>query len=123
MKSKNKKHKRSKKKNKSKGAEEANKPEGLSTITIAIPGSILENAQSPELRSYLAGQLARAACIFQIDEVVIFDDVGLKNASSTKGVSEIEAADGEEVVRVRKSCTQFAKILQYLECRCFKTDF
>lgn len=34
----------------------------LSTISIAIPGSILENAQSQELRTYLAGQIARAAC-------------------------------------------------------------
>ena len=34
----------------------------LSTISIAVPGSILDNAQSVELRSYLAGQVARAAC-------------------------------------------------------------
>ncbi|KAL5286598.1 C9orf114 family protein [Megaselia abdita] len=46
----------------------------VSTVSIAVPGSILENAQSPELRSYLAGQIARAACIFKIDEVIVFDD-------------------------------------------------
>lgn len=46
----------------------------VSTISIAVPGSILENAQSAELRSYLAGQIARAACIFKIDEVIVFDD-------------------------------------------------
>lgn len=39
------------------------------TVSIAIPGSILDNAQSPELRAYLSGQIARSACIFQIDEV------------------------------------------------------
>jgi hypothetical protein len=38
----------------------------LSTISIAIPGSILDNAQSLELRTYLAGQIARAACEFNI---------------------------------------------------------
>lgn len=32
----------------------------VSTISIAVPGSILENAQSAELRTYLAGQIARA---------------------------------------------------------------
>lgn len=32
----------------------------VSTISIAVPGSILENAQSQELRTYLAGQIARA---------------------------------------------------------------
>lgn len=46
----------------------------VSTVSIAVPGSILENAQSPELRSYLAGQIARAACVFKIDEVIVFDD-------------------------------------------------
>lgn len=44
----------------------------LSTVSIAIPGSILDNAQSPELRTYLAGQIARAACIYQVDEVRYF---------------------------------------------------
>ncbi|XP_063218114.1 translation initiation factor IF-2 isoform X1 [Bacillus rossius redtenbacheri] len=39
------------------------------TLSIAVPGSILENAQSAELRTYLAGQIARAACIFEVDEV------------------------------------------------------
>nr|XP_054769345.1 putative methyltransferase C9orf114 homolog [Lytechinus pictus] len=27
------------------------------TLSIALPGSILDNAQSPELRTYLAGQV------------------------------------------------------------------
>lgn len=49
----------------------------LPTVSIAVPGSILDNAQSPELRTYLAGQIARAACIYKIDEVyfVIFFNV------------------------------------------------
>jgi len=42
------------------------------TLSIAVPGSILDNAQSPELRTYLAGQIARAACVFKIDEVSTF---------------------------------------------------
>lgn len=29
------------------------------TVSIALPGSILENAQSPELRTYLAGQVSK----------------------------------------------------------------
>jgi len=44
----------------------------LPTVTIAVPGSILDNAQSPEFRTYLAGQIARAACIYKIDEVCHF---------------------------------------------------
>jgi hypothetical protein len=41
----------------------------MCTFSIAVPGSILDNAQSPELRTYLAGQIARAACVFKVDEV------------------------------------------------------
>lgn len=55
-----------------------------STVSIAVPGSILDNAQSPELRSYLAGQIARAACVYKIDEVVIFDDYGSSGSKKSK---------------------------------------
>lgn len=44
------------------------------TLAIALPGSILNNAQGPELRTYLAGQIARTCAIFCVDEVVIFDE-------------------------------------------------
>ncbi|XP_068630968.1 putative methyltransferase C9orf114 [Battus philenor] len=83
----------------------------ISTVSIAIPGSILENAQSAELRTYLAGQIARAACIFCVDEIIVYDDIGDK--LDTKK-SKLEDADGVKVAR--KSCVQLARILQYLEC-------
>lgn len=83
----------------------------ISTVSIAVPGSILENAQSAELRTYLAGQIARAACIFCVDEIVVFDDIGEK--LNTK-MSKLEDADGVKIAR--RSCVQLARILQYLEC-------
>ena len=43
-------------------------------ISLALPGSILDNAQSAELRTYLAGQVARALAVFNIDEVIVFND-------------------------------------------------
>lgn len=45
-----------------------------STVSIAVPSSILSNAQSPELRMYLAGQVARAAAIYRVDEVIVFTE-------------------------------------------------
>ncbi|XP_066934305.1 putative methyltransferase C9orf114 [Clytia hemisphaerica] len=77
------------------------------TISVALPGSILENAQSPELRTYLAGQIARALVIFNIDEVVIFNESTQKKSNDGlfKGVTK--ASDANVV---------FARILQYLEC-------
>lgn len=85
--------------------------EEISTISIAVPGSILDNAQSPELRTHLAGQIARAACIFQVDEVVIFDDYA--KASNSKQ-STLQDKDGLKTGR--HCCVQLGRILQYLEC-------
>ncbi|CAG9801185.1 unnamed protein product [Chironomus riparius] len=87
--------------------------ESVSTISIAVPGSILENAQSQELRTYLAGQIARAACIYNIDEVIVFDDNPSNNVTTSK-MQQIETSDGVKIAR--PCCIQFARILQYLEC-------
>lgn len=46
----------------------------LPTISIALPSSIIDNAQSKELRSYLVGQIARTCSIFKVDEIIIFHD-------------------------------------------------
>jgi hypothetical protein len=43
-------------------------------LSIALPGSILNNAQSSELRTYLAGQIARSCAVFCVDEVIVFDE-------------------------------------------------
>uniref|UniRef100_A0A8D8LM69 Methyltransferase C9orf114 n=1 Tax=Cacopsylla melanoneura TaxID=428564 RepID=A0A8D8LM69_9HEMI len=75
----------------------------VQTFSIAIPGSILDNAQSKELRTYLAGQIARTACIYKVDEVVIFYDGCEKQA--------LDREDG-----ISRCCVQFGRILQYLEC-------
>ncbi|GAK66770.1 uncharacterized protein PAN0_014c4994 [Moesziomyces antarcticus] len=44
------------------------------TVSVAIPGSIVVNAQSPELQSRLAAHIARACAIFNVDEIVVFDE-------------------------------------------------
>jgi predicted SPOUT superfamily RNA methylase MTH1 len=68
------------------------------TISVAIGASCVENAVSHELGSLLAGQLARAAAIFNVDEVVVLDD-GPKHAGSD----------------VNRAAALLAKILQYQE--------
>ena len=45
----------------------------LPTLSIALPGSIVENTQSFELATALAGQIARAAAVFRVDEIVVFE--------------------------------------------------
>eukprot|EP00979_Chaetoceros_neogracilis_P008808 scaffold1972_cov265-Chaetoceros_neogracile.AAC.22 len=46
----------------------------MATLTIAIPGSIVSNAQTQELRTHLVGQIARAAAVYHVDEIVVFND-------------------------------------------------
>uniref|UniRef100_A0A8C2MVI5 SPOUT domain containing methyltransferase 1 n=1 Tax=Cricetulus griseus TaxID=10029 RepID=A0A8C2MVI5_CRIGR len=78
------------------------------TLSVALPGSILDNAQSPELRTYLAGQIARACTIFCVDEIVVFDEEG----QDTKTVE----GEFKGVGKKGQACVQLARILQYLEC-------
>ncbi|MGH0167942.1 UNVERIFIED_CONTAM: hypothetical protein FKN15_053787 [Acipenser sinensis] len=78
------------------------------TVSIALPGSVLDNAQSPELRTYLAGQIARACAVFCVDEVVVFDEQG----DDTKSV----VGEFKGIGKKGEACVQLARILQYLEC-------
>ncbi|KAM6431437.1 putative methyltransferase C9orf114 isoform 3-T4 [Liasis olivaceus] len=78
------------------------------TVSVAVPGSILSNAQSPELRTYLAGQIARACVIFCVDEIVVFDEEG-ESSKTIEGKFEGIRGKGQ-------ACVQLARILQYLEC-------
>ncbi|KAG1663897.1 putative methyltransferase C9orf114 [Nymphon striatum] len=80
------------------------------TVSIALPGSILDNAQSPDLRTYLAGQIARAAVIFNVDEVVIFDE--LASTASENDLANEYIAVGKR----GRANVQMGRILQYLEC-------
>ncbi len=52
------------------------------TLSIALPSSIIQNAQSPELQMYLAGQVARTAAIYCVTEIVVFLDSAPNNAST-----------------------------------------
>ncbi|XP_063687188.1 putative methyltransferase C9orf114 [Bolinopsis microptera] len=76
------------------------------TVSVALPGSICDNAQSPQLRSYLAGQIARALAIFNVDEVVIFND--------NPGV-KVKGGVFEGVTKKTNANIVLARILQYLE--------
>ena len=82
------------------------------TMSIAIPGSILDNAQSIQLRSYLAGQIARALTIYNVDEVIIFDEDSQSSAKENLSTT----GDFQGIGRGNHCCVQLGRILQYLEC-------
>ena len=70
-----------------------------STVSIAVPGSVLANCQTKELKTLLVGQLARAATIYHIDEIVVFNDrLGNDNNSNTnKGWREFKRRKQQEL--------------------------
>eukprot|EP00435_Cladocopium_sp_Y103_P071257 s177_g37.t1 len=71
------------------------------TVSVALPASIVENAQGGELKALLVGQMARALTIYGVDEVVIFEDRSDAPSSDEDGISNGMAF--------------FARNLQYLE--------
>lgn len=47
----------------------------LHTLSIALPSSLIHNSKKKlDLRTSLAGSIARALAVFSVDEIVIFDD-------------------------------------------------
>lgn len=54
------------------------------TLSIVIPASIIDNAQSFELKTYLVCQIARAAAIYCVDEIVIVESRGKYSSSLAK---------------------------------------
>ncbi|CAJ1441056.1 unnamed protein product, partial [Effrenium voratum] len=71
------------------------------TLSVALPASIMDNAQGGELKAVLVGHIARALTIYGVDEVVIFEDRSDAEMSDQEGVSNAMAF--------------FARNLQYLE--------
>ncbi|XP_074583388.1 uncharacterized protein LOC141839527 [Curcuma longa] len=94
-------------KKKRKGEEKTKKrKEKKLTVSIAVAGSIIDNAQSLELATLLAGQVARAATIFRIDEVVVFGNKASSDDDSIQPINNEENQSGDLFL---------VRILQYLE--------
>ena len=103
-----------KKRSKAKGGSKSEQaPRGRKyTVTLALPGSIVANAQTAELKTYLCGQIARAAVVFNIDEIVVFSDRRTPGDSS----KPIEGRFQGAVKGANFDADVFlARILQYLE--------
>eukprot|EP00930_Biecheleria_cincta_P100544 TRINITY_DN9215_c7_g1_i1.p1 TRINITY_DN9215_c7_g1~~TRINITY_DN9215_c7_g1_i1.p1 ORF type:complete len:359 (+),score=56.12 TRINITY_DN9215_c7_g1_i1:45-1121(+) len=71
------------------------------TVSVALPASIIDNCQSGELKAILVGQIARALTIYGVNEIVLFEDRSDAPKSNEDGVS--------------KAMAFFARNLQYLE--------
>ena len=83
------------------------------TVSVAIPGGIIFNAQSAELRTYLVGQIARACTLFCVDEIIVYDDGARMKQDGTvegewKGAKKIENDEDGGVKFM-------ARVLEFLE--------
>ncbi|XP_030975683.1 putative methyltransferase C9orf114 homolog [Quercus lobata] len=105
---KKKKKKQKKQHNKADNDHEEEEAKEIPTVTIALAGSIINNAQSLELATRLAGQIARAATIFRIDEVVVFDNKS--DSVNDYSVTELDSSDENET-----GAPFLIRILRYLE--------
>jgi len=65
------------------------------TLSVAVAGTVIDNASTPQLKALLCGQIARAVAIFNVDEIIVFNDKSPKPSPGSD---------------------QLALILQYLEC-------
>ena len=55
----------------------------VDTPSMTVPTSVVENAQTQELKTYLIGQLSRAATIYNVDEIVVYEDRASKSDKDT----------------------------------------
>jgi predicted SPOUT superfamily RNA methylase MTH1 len=67
-------------------------------VSMAVAASCIENAQNLQLATLLAGQIARAAAIFNVDELVVLDD-----------------AEDRVEGQVSAAAALFARVLQFME--------
>ncbi len=70
------------------------------TTTLVVPSSIVDNAQSLELKTYLVGQIAKAACLFCFTEIVV---LSCDKSSQMKMMADLTTTEF------------FVKNLEYLE--------
>ena len=112
----------------------------MATLSIAVPGSVVSNCQTRELKTQLVGQIARAATIYHVDEIIVFDDkLSTKKRGLSRGQREItkggfaventpetiphtpktddDSQTNNEPRHRPSDCHTFmARILQYCEC-------
>lgn len=75
----------------------------VKTISLAFPSSIFDNTPTPHLEAYLVGQVARAAVVFNVTELIIFreEDGSQDNGRIDRLVKLFEYAECPQYLRKR----------------------
>lgn len=77
-------------------AENLKKYSNVRTLSIAFPSSIFDYVPTPQLEAYLVGQIARAAVVFNVTEIIIFNEA--------------------ETDESREKQARLVKLFEYAEC-------
>eukprot|EP00820_Chromera_velia_P021354 Cvel_29899.t1-p1 / transcript=Cvel_29899.t1 / gene=Cvel_29899 / organism=Chromera_velia_CCMP2878 / gene_product=Uncharacterized protein C9orf114 homolog, putative / transcript_product=Uncharacterized protein C9orf114 homolog, putative / location=Cvel_scaffold4175:6686-10814(+) / protein_length=315 / sequence_SO=supercontig / SO=protein_coding / is_pseudo=false len=77
------------------------------TLSVALPTSILVNAQTPEKQAQLVGQIGRIMTIFGVQELVVYEDIAANMIDDKGGACD----EG----KFSKWMAFFVRNLQYLE--------
>lgn len=87
------------------------------SINVALPGSILNNCQTKELRAYVSGQLARVFAIFCVDEIIVFDETARLDEAQIETYYSGDWTGNEPINEKNSECNLYmARIFEYLEC-------
>ncbi|TPX62234.1 hypothetical protein CcCBS67573_g08852 [Chytriomyces confervae] len=94
----------------------ANKPRPY-TVSVAISASMIAQLEKPELRTFLAGQIARTLTVMQVDEVVVYEDALIPASGSATAAAKSTEGAFESASKKNFDATVFlARILQFCEC-------
>lgn len=85
------------------------------TLSIAVPASILEETCiKDELRTYTVGQVARAANIYSVDEIVVYDD------NCRKKTSADNSSGSKDLIEMMQMLLEYQECPQYLRKHLFQ---
>ncbi|KAK7081851.1 hypothetical protein SK128_022281 [Halocaridina rubra] len=89
------------------------------TISIAVPASILDaTSVKDELRTYVVGQIARAAVIYAVDEIIVYDD----GCWTNKGSSMEDQANSQLSLDKMRVLLEYQELPPYLRKYFFGFD-
>ena len=53
---------------------------GRTLLSLLVPASLTEESPDPRIKTYKVGQIARAAAIFRVDEIIVYKTKGLDDS-------------------------------------------
>lgn len=84
----------------------------IRTLSIAFPSSIFDNVPTPLLEAYLVGQVARAAVVYNVCEIVIFDEEEPPQPMLSNTINHQRNDNGGNSFRTQR----LVKLFEYAEC-------